>query len=441
MSRMLPGRRLSPDIARALDALLAGGMCADQAAREIGCNRKTAQRHARALRAAGGMVEAEAAPTAAAPPDAAPSAKPERVRLDATPESRRIVALEDEVRRLKAALVAAHRETLDEETVRLLLGRLSAAPEEPPDWLVAAPVITGARTAEVPVVIWSDWHLGETVSRAETNGINAYDLDIASTRVRSLVESVVRLCRHHGPGSYPGIVVNLLGDFVSGGLHAELAKTDAEEAIPAALRARDLLVWALERVIAEFGRVYVPCAAGNHGRNTLKPEFKRYVFKNYDWLIYQLLARHFHGRPEITFDIRTANEVRYRIFNQRYLAMHGDMLGVKGGDGIIGAIGPIMRGEVKTRGQAASSGRDYDILAIGHWHQELWLPRAIVANSLKGFDEFAKNALRAPPSEPSQPLWFVHPRRGITSRWNVKVEAPPTQEAAPWVSWEGAQAA
>ncbi|OYX81959.1 MAG: hypothetical protein B7Y84_20190, partial [Azorhizobium sp. 32-67-21] len=111
--------------------------------------------------------------------------------------------------------------------------------------------------------------------------------------------------------------------------------------------------------------------------------------------------------------------MRYRIFSQRYLALHGDMLGVKGGDGIIGAIGPIMRGEVKTRGQAASSGRDYDVLLMGHWHQELWLPRAIVANSLKGFDEFAKNALRAPPSEPSQPLWFVHPRRGITSRWSV----------------------
>jgi len=137
-------------------------------------------------------------------------------------------------------------------------------------------------------------------------------------------------------------------------------------------------------------------------------------------------------------DNRPSNEVYYRIHNQRYLAMHGDMLGVKGGDGIIGAIGPIMRGEIKTRGQATSTGRDYDILLIGHWHQALWLPRAIVANTLKGFDEYAKNALRAPPSEPSQPLWFVHPKRGITSRWDVKVEEPAENTDSTWVSWENA---
>ncbi len=405
-----------------LDALLRSGVTQSEAARQMGCNRKTAARRARLMQV----------PAAQKPEPAG------AFRLGGSPADRRIVALEDEVKRLRRELREAHRDGLDEEAVREILGRMADSPEEPPDWLVRDRGGKRTRAAEVPVTIWSDWHLGESVSPAETFGLGGYDLSIAEARVRRLVEAIIDLCRNHGPGTYPGIVVNLLGDFVSGGLHAELAKTDIEESIPAALRARDLLVWALERMIEAFGHVYVPCASGNHGRATLKPEFKRYVFKNYDWLIYQLLARHFTGRPEIVFDIPTANEVRYRIFSQRYLALHGDMLGVKGGDGIIGAIGPIMRGEVKTRGQAASSGRDYDVLLMGHWHQELWLPRAIVANSLKGFDEFAKNALRAPPSEPSQPLWFVHPRRGITSRWSVKVEAPPAEAGTSWVSWEKA---
>lgn len=419
------GAHLSQEAAARLDALLQSGTSINAAAAAVGCNRKTAQKHAARLKA----VTSEPAAPASGP-----------FRLGGSPADRRIVALEDEVKRLRRELRDAHREGLDEEAVRAVLGRLANEPEDPPDWLVSPAKVRAERTAEVPVTIWSDWHMGEHVSRAETLGLGGYDLAIAEARVRRLVDATVNLCRNHGPGRYPGIVVNLLGDFVSGGLHAELAKTDLEESIPAALRCRDLLVWALERLAGEFGRVYVPCASGNHGRNTLKPEFKRYVFKNYDWLIYQLLARHFEGRKEIIFNIPTANEVRYRIFGQRYLALHGDMLGVKGGDGIIGAIGPIMRGEVKTRGQAASSGRDYDILIMGHWHQELWLPRAIVANSLKGFDEFAKNALRAPPSEPSQPLWFVHPRRGITSRWSVKVEAPAAPAGETWVSWEKAAA-
>jgi hypothetical protein len=50
-----------------------------------------------------------------------------------------------------------------------------------------------------------------------------------------------------------------------------------------------------------------------------------------------------HG-PEI-FPPIVANDVHYRVYGVRFLLNHGDMLGVKGGDGIIGAIGPIMRGE------------------------------------------------------------------------------------------------
>lgn len=355
-------------------------------------------------------------------------------RLGGTAQDREVVRLRDENGRLRGELGKTHRTAIDEEWVREQLGVLREYTAAPPNWLLKANHTVGG-TPEVPMVIFSDWHGGEVVSKGETNGVNEYDPEIMERRVRRLVERVVRLAREYGPGNYPGIVVNLLGDFVSGGLHPELAKTDAEEVMPSVLRIFDLLVWALGTLAEEFGHVYCPCAAGNHGRGTPKPEFKRYVYKNYDWLIYQMLDRHFAGDERIVFDIRSSNEVHYRVFGQRYLALHGDMLGVKGGDGLIGAIGPIMRGEVKTRGQAASSGIDYDILLMGHWHQPLWLPRAIVAGTLKGYDEYAKNALRAPVTAPSQPLWFVHPRYGITSRWDVKVDGVTANEnAADWVA-------
>ncbi len=414
------GIHISAEQRAAVEAILRDGKPASEASRLTGIGARTCERIKRDLKGA------------------APK-KP--AGLGGSAEDRETVRLRDEVSRLKRALTEAHREALTEDAIKILLGRIAAAPADPPPWLAdLPPADRGKRTPEVPSVIWSDWHLGEVVSAAETNGLNAFDPEIAEARVKRLVAATIHLCRKHGPGEYPGVVVNLLGDFVSGGLHPELAKTDAYEAIPAALRARDLLIWALDRMIEAFGRVYVPCTSGNHGRSTPKPEFKRYVYKNFDWLIYQLLARHYERRPEIVFDIPESNEVHYRIYGLRFMAMHGDMLGVKGGDGIIGSIGPIMRGEVKTRGQATSSGRDYDVLLMGHWHQQLWLPRAIVANSLKGFDEYAKNALRASPSEPSQPLWFVHPRRGITSRWDVKVEGPAGPVVSEWVSWKGVAA-
>ena len=113
------------------------------------------------------------------------------------------------------------------------------------------------------------------------------------------------------------------------------------------------------------------------------------------------------------------------------------MLGVRGGDGIIGSIGPIVRGEVKQAGQSSALGFTFDKLIIGHWHQRLWLPRAIVNNALKGFDEFAMKGLGAKPDRPTQALWFVHPSHGITAHWDVYVDAKP-QAVKEWVSWSGA---
>lgn len=350
----------------------------------------------------------------------------------------KLVGLQDEVASLRRQLKAQQREDLDTEAVRLLLGRLSAAPSSPPRWTIEPGAKRGRGTPEVPVTVWSDWHMGEVVSAAETAGKNAYDPDIGEARVRRLVAATLSLAKKHGPGDYPGIVVNLLGDFVSGGLHPELAKTDAEEVLPTVLRCVDLLIWGLRQIADAFGQVYVPCASGNHGRATQKPEFKRYIYKNFDWLIYQLVARAFEGDRRIVFDIPDTNEVHYRVFGQRYLAMHGDMLGVKGGDGIIGSLGPIARGETKVGKQAAALGLDYDVLVIGHWHQMIWLPRVIVSGTLKGWDEYARSALRAPPSPPSQPLWFVHPRRGITSRWEIRVDEPGAGQGEEWVSFRRA---
>jgi len=343
---------------------------------------------------------------------------------------REIIRLRDENKRLNREIKTIHRSVLAEDEVRRILGVLGTKREKPPKWLVKPD--SGPVTPEVPVTIWSDWHGGEMVSRAETNGINEFNLEVLRRRVHDLVERTIRLADRH-KGNFPGVVVNLLGDLVSGGLHPELAKTDEIESIGAALEVRDLLVWALEEMEDRFGQVFCPCASGNHGRNTVKPEFKRYVFKNFDWMIYQLLQRYFteQGNDNIHFAIRPANEVYYKVWNKGFLAMHGDMLGVKGGDGMIGSIGPIMRGEIKAHGAAWG---EYDVLLMGHWHQPLWLPRVVVANSLKGYDEYAKNKLRAPATTPSQPLFFVHPRYGITSRWEVYLEGAEKSRHVDWVS-------
>jgi hypothetical protein len=343
-----------------------------------------------------------------------------------TAEAKRIVALQDQVNNLTKALRKALREGNSNDIIAEVLGGIVSTPKVIPAWVRKA----GKRDRfqpdpEVPVTMWADWHLGEVVNKAEVNGVNEYNVHIARERVERLYSATDTLASEVHTGNYPGMVINLTGDFVSGGLHPELVATDDMEAIPASIKAFEWIAGGLARFADRFGQLYVPMVPGNHGRTTHKPEFKRYYRKNYDWLIYQMLIRHFADDKRIQFDVRPSNEVLYRVFGMKYLLLHGDMLGVAGGDGIIGAIGPIMRGEVKKSGSYSSQGTPFDKMLMGHYHQRLWLPRTTVAGSTKGYDEYVKNRLGAKPDRPTQPLWFVHEQHGETAHWDIYVDKAP----------------
>lgn len=112
----------------------------------------------------------------------------------------------------------------------------------------------------------------------------------------------------------------------------------------------------------------------------------------------------------------------FDVHGVRFLAMHGHDLGVKGGDGIIGSVGPIMRGRAKMAAFCEARRTPFDTLLLGHWHQHMMLPGVVVNGTLKGPDEYTLGVLRARPEPAGQALFFVHPRYGITSHWLIRVE-------------------
>ncbi len=235
---------------------------------------------------------------------------------------------------------------------------------------------------------------------------------------------------------YPGIIICLGGDMVGGDIHEELLATNMRTVHQSVNDLTDMLAGAIEEMASKFGKVYVPSVVGNHGRSTKKMLMKNRVFTNYDWSIYCNLERHFRKEKHIIIAPANTADVLFSVFGHRYLLTHGDSLGVKGGDGIIGALGPIMRGTLKVRNSNAEMGRDFDTLIMGHWHQYVTLPGLIVNNALKGYDEFAYLALRAKPSRPSQALWFSHPEHGITAHWQVYLEdMRKAERSSDWVSW------
>ena len=92
---------------------------------------------------------------------------------------------------------------------------------------------------------------------------------------------------------YPGIVAALGGDMISGNIHEELQTTNEINTMPTVLDLFGKLAPALKRLADVFGRVFVPCVSGNHGRDTKKIWAKDRNHTSFDWLLYCLLAKHF----------------------------------------------------------------------------------------------------------------------------------------------------
>lgn len=367
-------------------------------------------------------------------------ADPEITDADAAEESaRRAQGLEDQVRELRAQLRQARREGLTNAEIRQEIFGLAGAEVLPPAWMSKTNRAGRKSKPSIPTLFLSDLHYGEYVSASETRGLNHFDLETADKRIAATVDRAVDLCKHHMVNTdYPGIICALGGDMISGDIHAELKEANELRTMPTVVRLAGVLVAVLRRLADEFGQVFVPAVIGNHGRNTMKPVMKGRAHTSFEWLMYQMIEAQLKDDARICMHISAETDVLYSVFGHRYLLTHGDALGVRGGDGIIGAIGPIMRGQVKLRNSESQIGRDFDTVIMGHWHQLLWLPGCIVNGTLKGYDEFTRLGLRAPFSEPKQALWFTHPEHGITARWEVRCEVADEKkrrgEAGSWVS-------
>ena len=343
-----------------------------------------------------------------------------------------------ELTEAKHTIEALRRDNDSAESIRKTIFEISERSPDPPEWINGRGGVIGSRGA--PCSIWSDWHWGEKINAEEIGGVNEFNIRVAHIRAKRLVDRTIDLAFNHmgrNKTQYPGMVLMLGGDMVGGDIHEELMATNDRTIMQSVNDLSDTLAGGIEQLATKFGKVFIPCVVGNHGRSTKKPRMKGRVFTSYDWAVYTNLERHFRKDKHIQFYIPTEADAYFSIFGHRYLFTHGDSLGVRGGDGIIGAIGPIMRGVIKVGRNQAQIGRDIDTVCMCHWHQYIALPGLVVNNSFKGYDEFSMLQLRALYSRPSQALWFTHPEHGITAHWQVYLENLRTvSDSKVWIKWQ-----
>jgi len=312
---------------------------------------------------------------------------------------------------LKKELEEARTVASTAEVMRDYVGTAKLAVQELqlPKWVYEPKT---AKSPGVPKLMLSDLHWGEMVRPEQIGGVNAYNLTIAHKRLKTVVDTTIALCKILDPAmSYPGIVVPLGGDMVSGNIHDELAASNELNTMPTVLDLYRHLVPAIRLMADTFGHVFLPCVSGNHDRDTKKIWSKDRNHTSFGWLLYQFLAAAFAEDKRVTFYIPDGSDALYRIYNTRYLLTHGDQF--RGGDGIIGPLGPVTRGEQKKNTRNAAVGQDYDVMEFGHFHKRMMTARLRGNGSLKGYDEYAAdNNFGYEPA--SQNFWITHADHGIT---------------------------
>lgn len=335
------------------------------------------------------------------------------------------------IKDLRAELTAAKSEAATAEALRELIGsaKLAADKLQTPSWVVSP---KATKCPGVPKLMLSDLHWGENVRSEQIGGLNSFNLVIARERLRNVVAGTIQVARMLDPEMrYPGIVVPLGGDMVSGNIHDELSATNDINTMPTVLDLYKNLVPMIQLFASTFGNIFLPCVSGNHDRDTKKIWNKDRNHTSFGWLLYQFLALKFEDDPRVKFYIPDGADALYRIYNTRYLLTHGDQF--RGGDGIIGPLGPITRGEQKKNTRNAAVGQDYDVMEFGHFHKRMLTARLRGNGSLKGYDEYAhqnnfgyERAL--------QNFWITHPDHGIT--WDLPIygDLKSKKVVSPWIS-------
>lgn len=346
----------------------------------------------------------------------------------------RLVLLEKDLRLIQRSNDSA-------EKVRKEIYDLKEVSPEPPKWLIKA---RDPKSSGVPVAILSDVHKGERVFADQVGGVNEFNRVISRARLKTWLSALLDLTKHHMvKPDYPGLILMLLGDMITGCIHDDLRETNDGPVQLSVLELQEELIAIISILADQFGNVFIPCTVGNHGRETPKPRTKFVIYTSYEWNLYCQLEYHFRNDPRVQFFIPNEIDAYFVVQGHRCLATHGDRLGVKGGDGIIGILGPVTRGTIKLGQQTKQVGRDFDTLFIGHGHT--YIPRSEAAHVVMngcviGYNEYAHAQLRVPYSRPTQYLGFIHPKYGITCQWPMYLDQQPKPKAADWVTWQDRRA-
>jgi hypothetical protein len=258
------------------------------------------------------------------------------------------------------------------------------------------------------VLVLTDWHSEERVDPEVVNGLNEFNPDIASRRIKKTFQKTVEMLDWmQGFARISQLIAAILGDMITNVIHDELLEGNYMSPTQASLFVLDHLYSGFEFLLRErvVKSILVPTCDGNHARTTKFKRIATAADNSFEWQMYQVLQRMFRHEPRIQFKIGRSihNWVPIQGFDCRF--SHGDDFSFQGGVG--GITIPVNK---KIAQWNKSRRADYDF--FGHWHQFLRHRNWLSCGCLIGLNAFGLH-IGAEYQEPSQTLAVINRQHGM----------------------------
>ncbi|NOS67025.1 MAG: hypothetical protein HOO67_01515 [Candidatus Peribacteraceae bacterium] len=294
----------------------------------------------------------------------------------------------------------------------------------------------GAGSNQSAVLLLSDTHVGQVISPDQTLGFGGYNFATFLARLKRLENAVTSILQDHTTTDTDELVVCLGGDMIDGALNHGAEAKQKNTLFCQFYGAGHALAQFIRNLSAQVPKLRVKCVVGNHPRwqNQHKmPTDNRY--SNLDAFLYAYIQA---LTKDLTLVEWTLDKQPFSLFDvQGFLfhLSHGDHL--RGGDKALGipnhAVGRMVSSTNQLYGKHNQASPHYYLL--GHMHRGIVLPHArgsvIVNGGFPGLDGFGlMNGFS--PVDPSQLLFFVHPKYGKTATYDIALKFADTDAPAPY---------
>ena len=267
----------------------------------------------------------------------------------------------------------------------------------------------------------SDWHIGEYQDSDEIEGINAFNHEIAISRVNDLVHRENRIIdRLRSSYSIKNGVIISTGDMITGDLRDEATRTNEFDVPVQVIKSAELFASSAMGLSQNMDHLRVEyITADNHSRLTRKPQSKNQGTNSFNYLVAILAKKLLSRQNNIEFNIHIEPQKVINVLGRQYLTMHGHQIQGWAGIPFYGIERKVSK---ESQGRLAMIMEDpsrmkslgFHKIIGGHLHMPITTMYYWFSGSLMGTTAHDRHNGRYSP--PSQPMWFVDPKHGEFGR-------------------------